>query len=257
MNYKITYLILTTFLLLIFPSCDDDSKPDPTLDYCTQFNDMENKCQDNGCTSTPALKGYFHNSKCIGYQPGKFCLPPVTMCHNNVSHFSKTITTVGGTPYMYFTSSGCERYEWNTGETTSCGVEEESCNTNSTREDWRDSYCYWVQAKKAVLEENSCTGWETDNTNMCLGPSFFNFTTTNPALIKDMIYKPTDDGTEVFKIENFETNEKIGGFIEGYQALNFQGEREEYDNEKIYQWILFDIWEFCHLDNPICNCPEQ
>ncbi|MDA3863470.1 MAG: hypothetical protein PF689_06325, partial [Deltaproteobacteria bacterium] len=266
MNYKITYLILTTFLLLIFPSCENDSKPDPTLDYCTQFNNMEEKCLDNSCFYNDTeihfsvFKGYFHNSQCIGYQPGNFCISPAINCQGNVDTNKYSLTSEG-TPYIAFEGNDCDRYpeeDWNI-QAPECSVQEEICNQKSTRVECLDNFCFWVQAKKAVINENICTGWEPETTNMCIGDTFLK--QFGSEIGTSVVYKPTEDGTILIDIKEFEHNNKVGGFLTGNQATDFEGNEVNYDLNKIYiRNPLYKKWYPCNPEteqNPICNCPEQ
>jgi hypothetical protein len=269
MNIIIKFNILAIIFLLA-SGCDNNdtsnnlnndnnvNNEEDFVDTCAQFSDNKTQCLANGCDyldqeyfdniyneKRANFKAIYEDNHCIVMEKNN-CSVPVEYNVGNAESIQCYFTD--DSAYLQYSTDSLILYpegEWMENcRDFSCHPTQEICQQKTTVEDCQNSYCIWVEAEVATLEENTCSGFSGETISYCSANSIHFSIHQTPF----MLYKATTDGTELIRITNFSSLVSQTKIVFGYEQPEFI-------------WWGFaqnDGWHSCQEeDNPICNCPEQ
>ncbi len=235
---KTTILLLTLFNLVFFSGCNNDTDDTPTMSTCILYGNDPIACEQAGCTVMGGGRAVYRNGRCVAYEPFN-CFPRKKGYCNNVE--SNYCSFQGDVVDLVYSGNTCSLKlgpEWENcphgygSAKMNCYPEATLCESMNTLESCHAEYCTWVKdARRAIMNEGICTGWEDATVSFCV--SYLpNYATA--------LFRETQDGTEMF----------LSGVVIPPQNV----EQDKVDTTP-------DPWSFCSpspgLDDPICSsCPD-
>ncbi len=193
---KKTILLLTLFNLVFFFGCNNDTDDTPTMSTCILFGNDPVACEKAGCTIMPGVRSVVRNGRCVAYEPFN-CFPRKKgYCNNVVSAYCTVSPDDHDSVASYNSCFMNLGSEWELCQASEgwgregCYPDPVLCESQTTVDSCHGEYCTWVQdARRAVMNEVNCTGWEETTVSFCASyvPNY-----------ATLLYRETQDGTEMF-----------------------------------------------------------
>jgi len=235
---KTTILIFTIFNLLFFSGCDDDGDDTPTMSTCILYGNDPVACEEAGCTVMGGGRAVYRDGRCVAFVPFA-CFPrkddECASVESSYCSFQSDVVDVvySGNTCSQNLGSGWEKCPSGYGVASmECYPDATVCESITSLESCHGEYCTWVRdARRAVMNEGTCTGWEVTTVSFCASyvPNY-----------ATILHRETQDGTELLL---------LGEVL------------PPPDVEQNKMNSTPDPWSFCSgstgLDDPICaSCPE-